>query len=77
MIDIERELYEPPLTMHLLDEQIKAFEKTPLSREVNLASFLEEARKKDVSAFAISRYMRPCEQCMFIYLSMTVFIYYF
>ena len=27
MIDIERELYEPPLTMHLSDEQIKAFEK--------------------------------------------------
>ena len=30
MIDIESELYEPPLTMHLSDEQIKAFEKTPL-----------------------------------------------
>ena len=31
MIDIEKELYEPPLTMRLSDDQIKAFEKTPLS----------------------------------------------
>ena len=31
MIDIEKKLYEPPLTMHLSDDQIKAFEKTPLS----------------------------------------------
>ena len=30
MIDIEKELYEPPLTMRLSDDQIKAFEKTPL-----------------------------------------------
>ena len=31
MIDIEKKLYEPPLTMHLSDDQIKAFEKTLLS----------------------------------------------
>ena len=28
---IEKELYELPLTMRLSDDQIKAFEKTPLS----------------------------------------------
>ena len=31
MIDIEKALYEPPLTIRLSDDQIRAFEKTPLS----------------------------------------------
>ena len=31
MIDMEKELYELPLTKHLSDDQIKAFEITPLS----------------------------------------------
>ena len=31
MIDLEKELYEPPLTMHLSDEQIRDIIMTPLN----------------------------------------------